>query len=58
MAMLFGFLLGAAVLLAYAMIEKRINQRPCPECGYTVSVDAISEQCPRCAALVNDVADQ
>lgn len=57
MTMFFSFLLGAAVLIAYSMIEKRINQRPCPECGYRVSVDAVNEQCPRCMAIINEVAD-
>jgi len=58
MVMLFGFLLCAMVLMAYSMIEKRMNQRPCPDCGYGVSVDAINEQCPRCGSLVNEVADE
>jgi rubrerythrin len=58
MVMFLSFLLGAVVLIAYSMFEKRINQRPCLECGYGVSVDATNEQCPRCGALVNEIADE
>jgi rubrerythrin len=58
MTMFLGFLLSAVALMAYSIIEKRINQRPCLECGYGVSVDAINEQCPRCGSLVNEVADE
>jgi hypothetical protein len=39
---------GGSALLAYALIERRINQRACPQCGFRVSVDAAAEQCPRC----------
>jgi rubrerythrin len=34
------------------MVEKRINQRPCPECGYRVSIDGLDEDCPRCGAMI------
>ena len=57
MAVFFSILLGAAVLIVYSLIEKRINQRPCPDCGYAVSVDSINEQCPRCAALIDENTD-
>ncbi len=50
---LLGILLGAAALVAYAMIEKRLNQHACPSCAYRVSADDTSETCPRCGASVN-----
>ena len=53
MKMLVGILIGAVVLTAYAMIEKRLNQRACPACAYRVAADDISESCPRCGAPVN-----
>jgi len=46
-------LLGAGVLTAYAMIEKRLNQRACPSCAYRVAADDVSESCPRCGASAN-----
>jgi rubrerythrin len=52
MLIIVAILVGGAVLTAYCMIEKRINQRDCPACGYTVSVDAPDEQCPRCYAII------
>ncbi|HXG94626.1 MAG TPA: hypothetical protein VNN73_19955 [Blastocatellia bacterium] len=45
-------ILGGGLLIAYVMIEKRINLRPCLECGYKVSVDALPEQCPRCGEMI------
>ena len=53
MKMLVGILFGAVVLIAYAMIEKRLNQRACPACAYRVAADDTSETCPRCGAPVN-----
>ncbi|HVG20228.1 MAG TPA: hypothetical protein VNI02_14355 [Blastocatellia bacterium] len=52
MSIIIATLIGGAVLIAYCMIEKRINQRACPACGYTVSVDAPDERCPRCDATI------
>jgi Zn finger protein HypA/HybF involved in hydrogenase expression len=52
MSIIIAILVGGAALIAYCMIEKRINQRACPACGYTVSVDAPDEQCPRCDAII------
>ena len=52
--MLLSILVAAGVLIAYYMIEKRINQRACPECGYTISLDAVEEQCPNCDALLGE----
>jgi rubrerythrin len=49
-----ALLFGAAALVAYSMIEKRINQRACPECGYNISADAVEEQCPQCDALLGE----
>jgi len=54
MVILLAILLGAAALVAYSMIEKRINQRVCPECGYTISLDAVEEQCPRCDSILSE----
>ncbi len=44
--------LGIAALVVYVVIEKRINQRKCPECGFGRARDFPVEQCPRCGALV------
>lgn len=52
MTMLLSILIGAVVLIAYFIVEKRINRRACPECGFTMSVDAIEEQCPNCEAEI------
>ena len=46
MLMLLSILLAAAALVAYFMFEKRINQRACPVCGFTLAIDAIESQCP------------
>jgi rubrerythrin len=43
---------GGAAIIAYSLIEKRINQRACPECGFGIFVDALPEQCPRCGTIV------
>lgn len=40
--------LVAAAVIAYSIIERRINQRTCPECGFRVSRDAPRDACPRC----------
>jgi rubrerythrin len=52
--MLLSILLGAAALVAYSMFEKRINQRACPECGFTMAIDAIEAQCPRCDSILGE----
>jgi hypothetical protein len=46
-AVIIGF-----ILVAYVMIEKRVNQRSCAACGYKVSVDGPDEDCPRCRSLI------
>jgi Zn finger protein HypA/HybF involved in hydrogenase expression len=53
MNMLLGILLSAIVLIAYAWIEKRLNQQACAVCGARVSADVIDQPCPRCDALIN-----
>jgi ribosomal protein S27AE len=45
-------IVGGAVMIAYSLVEKRINQRACAECGFTIFVDALPEQCPRCGNIV------
>ena len=46
-------ILVAAVLVGYMLIEKRINLRACPECGFKVSIDSPSGDCPRCRPVLN-----
>ena len=55
MKMLAGILFGVVALVAYSLIEKRINQRGCPVCGYRISADAVNQACPRCDALINSL---
>jgi len=52
MAVILAILGAGAVLIAYVMIEKRVNLRPCPECGFRVSIDGLDEDCPRCGMLI------
>jgi len=40
-----------AVLTTYAVVERRINQSPCPECGYRASIE-LDQDCPRCGATI------
>ena len=54
MAMLLSLLIGAGVLIAYYLIEKRINQQACTECGFTMSLDAVEAQCPNCDAFLSE----
>jgi len=44
-------LIVAMILCAYVVIEMRINQQKC-ECGYSVSIDALPERCPRCGSTI------
>ena len=55
MKLLAGILFGAVVLVAYSLIEKRVNQQACAVCGYRVSADAINQACPRCGAAINSL---
>ncbi len=48
--LLLTIIIGGAVLIAYSWIEKRINQKTCTACGFSVSREAVEEACPRCAA--------
>jgi hypothetical protein len=45
----------SAALIWYVIVEKRINLRPCPECGFRVSIDGLDEDCPRCGGLIPQV---
>ena len=50
--LLLTILVALALLFVYTIIEWRINQRPCGECGFRVSVDNPEEQCPRCGMSI------
>jgi len=39
-----------AVIAAYALIERKVNQRACRYCGFRVSIDAADERCPKCGS--------
>ncbi|MEW6207554.1 MAG: hypothetical protein AB1631_04250 [Acidobacteriota bacterium] len=52
MNFLIALVVAAAVLIAYSWIEKRISQRRCCECGFSMSVDMVEGECPRCGAAV------
>ena len=41
-----------AVLLVYSLVERKVNQRPCPGCKFRVSKDAIDERCPKCGSFL------
>jgi len=43
---------GGSALIAYALLERRINQRACRYCHFRVSVVTLDEQCPRCGSGV------
>ena len=45
-------LIGLSMLAAYILLEKRINQRRCPECGIGASDRNPDETCRRCGALL------
>ena len=46
-----------AVLIGYVIVEKRINLRPCPGCGFRVSIDGLDESCPRCGRLIPQIIE-
>jgi len=52
MRIFLSILLVAVVLIAYVMVEKRINRRTCPECGFRVSIDGPDEDCSMCGSLI------
>ena len=56
MAIILAILVVGGVLTGYVMIEKRINLRRCPECGFKVSIDGVDENCPRCGSLIPQVS--
>jgi predicted RNA-binding Zn-ribbon protein involved in translation (DUF1610 family) len=51
-----GILLAALTITiaitAYVKLQRRLNQRPCPECGFRVAIDGPAEDCPRCGSLI------
>ncbi|HWO01720.1 MAG TPA: hypothetical protein VNS63_20855 [Blastocatellia bacterium] len=53
MALFLVIVFGSAVLIAYSIIEKRINQRACPECGFKVSIDSPDGDCPSCRPVLD-----
>jgi hypothetical protein len=50
--LLLTILFALGLLFAYTVIEWRVNQRPCGECGFRVSVDNPEERCPRCGMAI------
>lgn len=52
MWILLAIVIGSVVLIGYVIIEKRVNQRACPGCGFGVSLDGPDEDCPRCGSLI------
>jgi len=57
MAIILAILIITAVLSAYVALEKRLNLRPCPECGFRVSIDGLDEDCPRCGSFIPRIAE-
>jgi len=57
MAVILAILGVSAVLIAYVIVEKRINLRACSECGFRVSIDGLDEDCPRCGRLIPRVTE-
>jgi hypothetical protein len=45
-------IIGGAVLFLYTRFEKRIQQRPCSECGVKISVDTPEEKCSDCRSFI------
>lgn len=52
MAVVLAILGVGAVLISYVILDRRINLRGCPGCGFRVSVDGLDEDCPRCGTLI------
>lgn len=52
MAVILAIVCVSAVLIGYVIIEKRINLRPCRNCGFRVSIEGGDEECPRCGSLI------
>ena len=57
MLLIIAILGVSAVLTGYVIIENRISLRPCPECGFRVSIDGRDEDCPRCGVLIPRVSE-
>ena len=51
MWIILAIVIVGAVLTTYAVVERRINQSPCPECGYRASIE-LDQDCPRCGATI------
>jgi Zn finger protein HypA/HybF involved in hydrogenase expression len=45
-------LIAGVILTLYVMLEKRINQRPCLECGAKISAADAEGRCPNCRSFV------
>jgi predicted RNA-binding Zn-ribbon protein involved in translation (DUF1610 family) len=50
--LILAIVIVGTVLTTYVMVERRINLRPCPECGFRASIDGLDEDCPRCGAMI------
>jgi hypothetical protein len=57
MAVVLAILGVSAVLIGYVIIDRRINLRGCPECGFRVSIDGLDEDCPHCGTLIPRVTE-
>lgn len=52
MGVLIAALIITAGIVAYVKLERRLNQRPCPGCGFRVAIDGPVEDCPKCGSLI------
>jgi predicted RNA-binding Zn-ribbon protein involved in translation (DUF1610 family) len=52
MGVLIAALIITAAIVAYVKLERRLNQRPCPDCGFRVAMDGPPEDCPKCGSLI------
>ena len=53
LALLLALVLVTALYVAYSLIETRINQRACAECGFKVSIDSPAGDCARCQSNID-----
>ena len=44
--------IAATILILYVVLEKRIAQRACFNCGAKISLDDVEQKCPACGAFV------
>jgi len=54
MWILLTILVGGAALLGYLAVDKKVNQTRCRNCGSWVSIDALTEECPRCGTIIEE----